>query len=295
MGLPAKNEVDIVEVLAQIHLPEHIVHASRIRDLLSDIIMANAAVSDGAARLDQIRQEKKDGDFIGNWWNEREERIQEAQLDLNGAIGRLTQKTSQLLVVNTAISKYLTGQQRMLLQQQAQLQSQADAIADQNAAILEQQKRLEQQQREINIANQGLLEAKGISQQQAQALVGCVKRVVEAESRIEAAGDALQAAVEARLEEAAVDWADRLKEGFRQLDARHADLRRELDDALAQRLLDDVRAELTAAQAAFTTQLGLLAAEQAKAVRRGRVTFMAIAAAAIASLAGQIIEYFALR
>lgn len=295
MGLPAKNEVDIVEVLAQIHLPEHIVHASRIRDLLSDIITANAAVSDGAARLDQVRQEKKDGDFIGNWWNEREERIQEAQLDLNGAISRLTQKTSQLLVVNTAISKYLTGQQRMLLHQQAQLQSQADAIADQNAAILEQQKRLEQQQREINIANQGLLEAKGISQQQAQALVGCVKRVVEAESRIEAAGDALRAVVEAKLEEAADDWADRLEERFGRFDARNAEQRREIDDVLTQRLRDDVRAEVATAQAAFAAQLKVLATEQAKAVGRRQVAFMAIAAAAIATLAGQIFQYFALR
>ena len=66
--------------------------------------------------------------------------MQDAQLDLNKSIGRLTQTSSQLLIVNTAISKVLNDQQHILLEQQNMLKSQADTLGEQNNQILLQQK-----------------------------------------------------------------------------------------------------------------------------------------------------------
>src|SRR5690606_9176297 len=132
-------------------------------------------------QLERARSEQKNGNAITNWWNDRNDAVQDAQIDLNRSIGTLTEKTSQLLIVNTAISKVLHDQQGILLQQQDQLQQQASTLQEQNNQILDQQKALERQQQEINAANKGLMEAKGISQEQAQKLVGCVALVTEAE------------------------------------------------------------------------------------------------------------------
>ncbi|HEY1936262.1 MAG TPA: hypothetical protein VGG99_30000 [Acetobacteraceae bacterium] len=234
VGTPAQNEVVIVEALPMIELPESVNGESTIKILLSDIIAAQAAVADSGARLDSARQEKKAGNVIGNWLHNRDEKVQDAHLNLNRSIGHLTQKSSLLLVFNTAISKYLTVQQRTLLEQQELLKRQAGKIEDQNAEILVRQKLLEKQLREINAANRGLMEAKGISQEQAQALVGCVKRVSEAESRMEIAGKELTATVGLKFEEAVGECIGRLNEGFGILEAHHEDLRREVNDAISE-------------------------------------------------------------
>ena len=47
----------------------------------------------------------------------------------------------------------------------------------------------------MNAANQGLLEAKGVTQEQAIQLIGCVTRVTQAESKIDAANEALRSAL----------------------------------------------------------------------------------------------------
>lgn len=230
---PAKNEVMIVEALSTIELPESVIGESKINYLVSEILAANATLADRGRRLDKARQEKNAGNAIGNWWHGRDERVQGAQLDLNRSIGALTQKSSQLLMLNTAISKYLTYQQRTLLEQQDMLKQQAEKIERQNVDILHQQKALAQQQREISAANQGLLEAKGISQEQAQKLVGCVKRVSEAESKMETAGRELMAAVERKLEETVGKCIGSLNEGFGIIGTRHEDLRREVNGAVS--------------------------------------------------------------
>lgn len=92
---------------------------------------------------------------MGNWWDDRGEKIQDAQLDLNQTVGRLTAKSSQLLIVNTAISKVLTDQRRILLWAARHTQA-----TDQHSGtgkigkFSEQQNLLEKQQQDINKANQ---------------------------------------------------------------------------------------------------------------------------------------------
>lgn len=182
-----KQELQIIKAFSSVDVPERILRESNINELVHSMVAGQDAVQSDAQRLELLRQEQKDGNFIGNWLNDRDEMVEDAQIDLNKSIGCLTQQSSQLLIVNTAISKILNDQQRILLEQQGVLQQQTITLEEQNRKIVAQQNQLALQQQEINAANQGLLEAKGLTREQAQQLVGCVTLVTEAESRINSA------------------------------------------------------------------------------------------------------------
>lgn len=242
MGRASKQELQIVEAFSSVDVPAEVLRASNIRELIQGMTAEQDAVKSTAKRLEELRQEQKDGTFLGNWWHNRDDKVQDAQLDLNKSIGRLTQKSSQLLIVNTAISKILNDQQGVLLTQQKVLESQTKELAEQNDKILQQQRLLEEQQHEINLANQGLLEAKGLTQAQAQELIGCVKLVKAAEGRLMEANQTLRAAVEQQL----VDTVDRclheLEAGFSEQKQQQA--------AFEQQLSDDFAAQAARAAAA---------------------------------------------
>jgi hypothetical protein len=189
------HELQVVQAFSALTIPEKIVRDSNIRELIEGMIVETSSVKDKSRQLELRRREKKDGNFVSNLWNDRDEKVKDAQLDLNQAMGRLTQRSSQLLVVNTAISKVLSDQQIVLLKQQELLAEQARELKRQNEQILEQQDQLAEQQEGLNAANQGLLEAKGITQEQAIQLVGCVTRVTKAESKINASNEALRSAL----------------------------------------------------------------------------------------------------
>lgn len=214
MTSPNTQELQIVRVFSAMEVPERIIRDSNIKELLNDMVAEQEAVQSDAKRLERLRKEKEDGNLITNLLNGRSGKIEEAHLDLNQSIGRLTQKSSQLLIVNTAISKVLNDQQHILLEQQRILKHQADELKDQNFKIFEQQHLLAKQQQEINQANQGLLEAKGITQEQAQQLVGCVRLVKEAEGRISSANQALKLDVEQSLQESSEQVLERVSVSF---------------------------------------------------------------------------------
>jgi cyanate lyase len=216
-----KQELQIIQVFSSVDVPERIIRDSNIKELIHGMTAEQDAVQSDARRLESLRGEKKDGNFIGNWWNDRDDKVQDAQIDLNKSIGRLTQKSSQLLIVNTAISKVLNDQQRILLEQQHILKRQTDTLEEQNRKILEQQKLLEKQQQDINKANQGLMEAKGVTQEQAQQLVGCVKLVQEAESRISSAHQDFRSGVEQYLHDSVERCLSRLNSGFAEQEQRY--------------------------------------------------------------------------
>jgi len=226
------QELQIVQAFSSLEVPERIIRESNIKELLKGLSADQEKVLSEADRLNRLRGEKKDGNFVGNWFHGRSDKIQEAQLDLNASIGQLTQKSSQLLVVNTAISKVLSDQQKLLLQQQNLLKQQADELVAQNQRILDQQVQLGEQQQAINAANQGLLEAKGLTQEQAQQLVGCVKQVREAEQRIDAANRALRDEVTRDLGVASAQCVSQLGVGFANLEQRQTENARQLSDAL---------------------------------------------------------------
>lgn len=301
MKEPSTQELKIVQAFSALEVPERIIRESNVKELIKGMASEQESVQSDAQRLERLRREQKDGNFIGNWWHDRDDKVQDAQLDLNQSIGRLTQKSSQLLVVNTAISKVLSDQQRVLLRQQELLQQQADELAGQNRKIFEQQQLLEQQQRDINAANQGLMEAKGVTQEQAQKLVGCVVRVTEAEQKIDDANRALRAEVDRRLSDGLAQNLERLDVGLAAADRRQAESEQRLAEAFAlqtahirdelerygaastdftagleQRLQDHVRAAteraaaqdaaLSQARAVLAEQLAAAGAEQARAL-----------------------------
>lgn len=216
-----KQELEIIHAFSSVEVPEKIIRDSNIRELILGMRTEQEAVQTDAQRLERLRQEKKEGNFFGNWLNDRDDKVQDAQIDLNKTIGRLTQKSSQLLIVNTAISKVLNDQQRILLEQQNILKQQTDTLEEQNRKILEQQNLLEKQQQDINKANQGLMEAKGITQEQAQQLVGCVKLVKEAESRISEANQTLRSGIEQNLHDSVERYLGRLNSGFAEQEQRY--------------------------------------------------------------------------
>jgi len=196
----SNQELQVVQAFSSVAVPEEIIRSSDIKGLIEGMISSQRSSENAAQKLERLRQEKRDGNFFSNLWHNRNDKIQDAQIDLSSAIGNLTQKSSQLLIVNTAISKVLYDQQQILMQQQLLLEQQANELKEQNQKILDQQKTLEHQQNEINAANQGLLEAKGLTQEQAQQLVGCVVRVTEAEKRLDISNQELRSEVEQRQE-----------------------------------------------------------------------------------------------
>lgn len=212
-----KQELQVIQAFSAVDLPERIFRESNIKELIAGMTAEQETVQASAKKLDRLRQEQKEGNVVSNWWKDRDDLLQDAQIDLNKSIGRLTQKSSQLLIVNSAISKLLNQQQQILLKQQTILEEQTRSLAGQNQQILEQQLLLEQQQQAINEANQGLMEAKGVTQEQAKQLVGCVKRVTEAEKTIGDANDQLLAAIEQRLSGCISDTAAQWQIEMRQL------------------------------------------------------------------------------
>ena len=275
-----KQELQIIEVFSSVNIPEKIIRDSNIKELINGMLSAQDAVATNAEQLAQLRREKKEGNFLGNWWDDRGEKIQDAQLDLNQTIGRLTAKSSQLLIVNTAISKVLTDQQRILLEQQNILKQQTNTLEQQNRKILEQQNLLEKQQQDINKANHGLLEAKGITQEQAQQLVGCVKLVKEAESRISVESQALKSDVKKSLLDSVEQCLGRLNSGFAEQQQRAGAFEQQVIDGFstqalrAQETLEQITAENTQRKAAIQEQLAttVTALEQHREVLEQQLT-----------------------
>ncbi|GKV76952.1 hypothetical protein PEC106568_21260 [Pectobacterium carotovorum subsp. carotovorum] len=230
MSLLNKQELQVIQAFSSADLPERLFRDSNIKELISGMTEEQQTVQKSAKHLDHLRQEQRDGNFITNWWNDRDDLLQDAQIDLNKSIGRLTQKSSQLLIVNTALSKLLNQQQQILLNQQNILEDQTRSLAEQNGQILKQQVLLEEQQKEINKANQGLMDAKGLTQEQAKQLVGCVKRVTEAENKIGEANAMLLAELEQRVVKSASDFAQQLQSGLAEQRRRHNILEQAMAD-----------------------------------------------------------------
>lgn len=225
-----KQELQVIQAFSSADLPERLFRDSNIKELISGMAKEQETVQDSAKHLDHLRQGQRDGNFITNWWNDRDDLLQDAQIDLNKAIGRLTQKSSQLLIVNTVLSKLLNQQQQILLNQQNILEGQTRSLAEQNEQILKQQVLLEEQQKEINKANQGLMDAKGVTQDQAKQLVGCVKRVTEAENKIGEANATLLAKLEQRVAKFSSDFAQQLQSGLEEQGRRHNILEQAMED-----------------------------------------------------------------
>lgn len=146
------QELQIVQALSSVDVPETILKSSNIQALIDEIGSSKSTVGSNANKLERLRKEKKDSWLSINLFDGLDDDIQDAQIDLSKSIGNLTKHSSDLLIVNTAISKVLIDQQQILLQQQGLLEQQASGLAEQNQKILDQQKLLEQLPEQIKAA-----------------------------------------------------------------------------------------------------------------------------------------------
>ena len=228
------EESPIVQAFSSINFPEQIIRDIDIQGVITGMTRDQQAVKTTTQRLERLRREEKDGNSTGNRRNDRSDNAGEAQLDLNKSIGNLTQRSSQLLIFNTAISKVLGDQQGILLSQQNLLKQQTDDLAVQSEKILSQQIQMETQQEAISKANRGLLEAKGVTHGQAIQLIGCVERVSKAEAKIGKANHQLHELVEKRLSQNIEQCTDRVNVSFRSQDQRNATFEQQVVSTLAQ-------------------------------------------------------------
>ncbi len=224
------KESQIVQALSLINLPEPIVRDGDIQGLIKGMMSDQITVKTTTQRLERLRREEKGGNSgnSGNSGrNDRSDHTGEAQSDLNKSIGNLTQRSSQLLIINTAISKVLGDQQNRLRQQ-------TDDLAAQSSKMLNQQIHLEIQQDAIIQANAGLMEARGVTQEQAIQLVGCVERVSEAEAKIGEANQRLRELIEKRFSQNMAQCTDQIHIGLKSQEQRNTSFQQRLANALAQ-------------------------------------------------------------
>jgi hypothetical protein len=90
MSYAGKHELQIVEAFSTVELPQQIFAAGKIPELIQRMADARSEIDDDGARLSRLRREKADGNFVTNWWNDLDDRIQSASLDLSQSIGSLT-------------------------------------------------------------------------------------------------------------------------------------------------------------------------------------------------------------
>jgi hypothetical protein len=291
------HELQVVQAFSALTIPEQIVRDSNIGELIEGMVAETKSVKVGAKRLDELRQEMKDSNFVSNLWNGQDEKVKAAQLDLNQAMGRLTQRSSQLLVVNTAISKVLSDQQKILLEQQELLAAQAHELRRQNEKILEQQDQLAEQQKGLIAANQGLMEAKGITQEHAMQLVGCVTRIMEAEGKIEAANLAMRSALKNDMQEVVAQCDEHVRDALTDTQKQLQTHIQATSTALATYERTAVEAATVASQAkaqqkVLESTVARLLGDQAKGARQSRIALAIVACVAVLSLGWQVVQHF---
>ncbi len=284
------GKLQILEAVSLITVPEDVIKASNIPALVKGLLEYKSKVSDKTQTLDGLRKEQAAHGSLSNWWNDRGDKIHDAQSDLNAAMGELSKRSSDLLIVNTVLAKILNDQQVALARAQLALKEQADGIAWQNAKIKEQQLIIEQNQAEIRLANQGLLEAKGLTQAQAQQLVGCVQRVKEAEGNILEAHGRLIEEVHGLIEKSAADCAEIVRRSLVQFDDAHLGSEQRMDGKLAERKAETQKevGELSKKIDALLQAQNDMAAKstaQGKALKTYRATTALAAVAGVGALA----------
>jgi hypothetical protein len=292
-----KGELQILEAVSLITVPDDVFKSSNIPDLISNMLKAQKSLSDKSSDLKHLREEKKAHSFLSNFWHNRNDKIRDAQFNLNDAIGELSKRSSDLLIVNTVIAKILHDQQHVIMQQQLELKNQADGIAEQNDRIKEQQTLLDKNQRDINLANEGLLEAKGLTQAQAQQLVGCVQRVESSEGKIVEAHGRLLDAVHEQVNKSASECAGMVQTSLAQFKDAHLSVERNMESRLSVHA-KETKSDLDAVSAAHTDlskkldsllgsqgRLIALIDKQAASLRTHRLVIAVASIAASASLA----------
>lgn len=204
------HEIEIVQALSAAEVPEELIKQSDIKSLINSLVTSQDDMSTSSSRLNNLRNRQKNSNFLSNWWNDTDDDIQDAALDLSIKLSSLNRHSSQLLIVNTAISKVLADQQGILLTQQKLLEAQAAQLEDQNTSILDQQLDLKNQQGALLETNRELRETQMAAQAQAEQFMACLLKVKLIEQSMEAAAQSVRADLTTGLQALDIQFAERL-------------------------------------------------------------------------------------
>lgn len=222
------HEIEIVRALSAAEVPEELIKQSDIKSLIDSLVSSQDEMSTTSTRLNSLRDRQKNSNFLSNWWNDTDDDVQDAALDLSIKLSSLNRHSSQLLIVNTAISKVLADQQGILLIQQKLLEAQAAQLEDQNTSILDHQLDLKNQQNALLETNRELRETQIAAQAQAEQFMACLLKVRLIEQSMEAAAQSVRADMIAGLEALNAQFAERLSTGFAEQSMAQDTLKRNL-------------------------------------------------------------------
>lgn len=191
LQLTKKESSRLVHNLANINVPRHVLESTNVGGLILDIAESTESTKRARDKLKEARKAQEEGNFVGNWWHDRADKIKDANLDLGEEVSSLTEQSGKLLVFNVGISKILLDQQNKLEEQQDTISQQAREIQSQNKKIEQQQEEIKKaqeemknQQKKLYEVNEGLLAMNGITEEQAIKLIDVVERTENLEGKI---------------------------------------------------------------------------------------------------------------
>jgi len=227
------SDLQIVEAFSRVAVPESILKNSNVSQLVAEMNLAKTTLDSAAAKLNALRQQKKESNFLSNMWNDQDDKIEDAQVALDKNVRWLSSLSSKLLILNTAMAKIMHGQQGVLQDQQLALTDQARGIERQNVQIKAQQDGLERNQREFNKAVAALAKATELTHAQAGELMRCIEKVALSEQRMLASYEQIAATVDERLHVIKCDWSKVLADKFVDLTDAQVTRDRRVDERLA--------------------------------------------------------------
>lgn len=139
------RSLQIVQAFSEVNVPESLYQGSNVSRLVQNLKETRDGVKSSNERLGKLRTEKENQawyEVLSPFGDSTAEKIEEEHLTLNRRLATLAQHSSELLVVNTALSKVLCDQQQLLLDQQGALARQSEDIKDQNGRIQDGQEQL---------------------------------------------------------------------------------------------------------------------------------------------------------
>lgn len=222
MGSFDEKSLVVVNAFSKVVIPKDIFESSQLHELVSNIQSDRKTVMSDVDRVERLRKEAAAGNLVSNLIKGRKGKLQDAQLDLNSSIGSLTERSAQLLVVNTAISKILMEQQEVLMRQQKILEDQAASIERQNKDIAEQQRTLKEEQQKTAKNTENLFRLNNTSSEQTEKLFEFVDRIEETEGRLERINQELTEALEKKVNESVAVCIGRMKEVADDFSAKYA-------------------------------------------------------------------------
>ncbi|GAB3396346.1 hypothetical protein GCM10027514_44910 [Azotobacter armeniacus] len=81
------QELQIVQAFSSVEVSERIIRSADIKDLVGGMLSAQEEVGRSAEILEGARQ-KKGGSLFGNWWRDRDDKLQDARRGMSRGRGR---------------------------------------------------------------------------------------------------------------------------------------------------------------------------------------------------------------